>query len=121
MDDHHPRGDGTSLLTKLGVGALTCNSFLAAYRSRGDPSSVAFVLIAYAALLLLLHSLRKFERAPQADRGRIKAEVWGLSTLLTVMFASRVAPLMPPPVGVVVWAMAAATAGGGFWAFFVSH
>ncbi|CAN6215127.1 unnamed protein product [Urochloa humidicola] len=68
MDDHHPRGDGTSLLTKLGVGALTCNFFLAAYRSRGDPSSVAFVLIAYAALLLLLHSLRKFERAPPADR-----------------------------------------------------
>ncbi|CAL5044624.1 unnamed protein product [Urochloa decumbens] len=116
----HP-AEGTSFLTKLGVGALTCNSFLAAYRSRGDPSSLAFVLVAYVTLLLLLHSLRRFERAPPADRGRSKAAVWVLSTLLTVMFASRVAPLMPPPVGVVVWAMAAATAGGGFWAFFVSH
>ncbi|CAL5036728.1 unnamed protein product [Urochloa decumbens] len=118
----HPRADdGTSLLTKLGVGLLTCNSFLAVYRSREEPSSVAFVLVAYAVLLLLLRSLRRFERAPAADRGRIKAAVWGLSALLTVMFASRVAPLMPPPVGVVVWAMAAATAGGGFWAFFVAH
>ncbi|CAL5050968.1 unnamed protein product [Urochloa decumbens] len=117
--DH--RGDGTCVLTKLGVGLLTCNSLAAAYRSRGDPGSVVFVLVAYAVLLLLLHSLRRFERAPAADRGRIKAAVWGLSTLLTVMFSSRVAPLMPPPVGVVVWAMAAATAGGGFWAFFVSH
>ncbi|RCV20169.1 hypothetical protein SEVIR_4G033400v4 [Setaria viridis] len=117
--DHH--GDGVSLLTKLGVGALTCNSVFAAYRSRGDPGTLAFVLAAYAALLLLLHSLRRFERAPPADRGRAKAEVWALSTLLTVMFASRVAPLMPPTVGVAVWAMAAATAGGGFWAFFLSH
>jgi hypothetical protein len=32
-----------------------------------------------------------------------------------------VAPLMPPPVGVAVWAVAAATAGGGFWAFFLAH
>jgi len=46
--------------------------------------------------------------------------VWALTTLLTVMFASRVAPLMPPAVGAVVWAMAAATAAGGFWAFFLN-
>ncbi|CAN6202569.1 unnamed protein product [Urochloa humidicola] len=114
------RGEGTSLLSKLGVGLLTCNSLAAAYRSRRDPGSVGFVAAAYAALLLLLHSLRRFERAPPADRGRVKAAVWGLSSLLTVMFAARVAPLMPPPVGVAVWAMAAATAGGGFWAFFVN-
>ncbi|CAN6208751.1 unnamed protein product [Urochloa humidicola] len=117
----HPRGEGTYLLTKLGLGALTCNSVLAAYRSRGDPSSLAFVATAYAALLLLLHFLRRFERAPPAGRGRIKAAVWALTTLLTVMFASRVAPLMPHPVGVAVWVMAAATAGGGYGAFFVSR
>ncbi|CAN6208729.1 unnamed protein product [Urochloa humidicola] len=102
----HPRGDGTSLLTKLGVGALKCNSALAAYRSRGDPSSLAFVAAAYTALLLLLHSLRRFERAPPADRGRIKAAVWALTTLLTVILT----PLMPP---VVVWIMAVERARGG--------
>ncbi|CAL5044626.1 unnamed protein product [Urochloa decumbens] len=116
------RGGGRSLLTMIGLGFLTYNAAFAAYRSwgEGDLVSVGFVLAAYAALLLLLHSLRRFERAGPGDRGRLKAAVWGLSTLLTVMFASRVAPLMPPAVGVAVWAMAAATAGGGFWAFFVN-
>ncbi|OEL36994.1 hypothetical protein BAE44_0001987 [Dichanthelium oligosanthes] len=113
-------GDGPSILAKMGLGALTVNSAVAVYRSWGDTASVAFVAVAYAALLLLLHFLRRFERAPPADRGRIKAAVWALSTVLTALFASRVAPLMPPPIGVVVWAMAAATAVGGFWAFFVS-
>ncbi|TVT97340.1 hypothetical protein EJB05_57408, partial [Eragrostis curvula] len=113
------RGDRPSFLTKLGLGALTCNSAIAAYRSRGDPASVAFVLGAYAALLLLLRSLREFERTRAEDRGRVKAAVWALSTLLTAMFAAKVAPLMPPLVGVAVWVMAAVTAGGGFWALFL--
>jgi hypothetical protein len=95
---------------------IQIHSVFAAYRSRDDPSSLAFVFAAYAALLLLL-----FERAPRADKGRVKAEVWALTTLLTVMFTSRVAPLMPPPVGVTVWAVAAATASSGFWAFFLAH
>ncbi|XP_066373185.1 uncharacterized protein [Miscanthus floridulus] len=118
------RGDGhISLLAKLGLAVLTCNSLVAAYRSWGDPGSLAFVELAYAALLLLLHFLRRFERAAAApaDRGRAKAAVWALSTLLTAMFAARVAPLMPLPVGVAVWAVAAVTAGGGFWALFISH
>ncbi|CAN6208753.1 unnamed protein product [Urochloa humidicola] len=118
------RGDGRSLLTVLGLGVLTCNAAVAAYRAwrEGDPASVGFVLAAYAALLLLLHFIRRLEQAPAAaDRGRLKAAVWALSTMLTVMFASRVAPLMPPAVGVAVWAMAAATAGGGFWAFFFAN
>lgn len=111
------------LLTVIGLGALTCNSAVAVYRSWGDPATVAFVATAYAALLLLLHFLRAFERARPAgaDRSRAKAAVWALSTLLTAMFASRVAPLMPPPVAVAVWVMAAATAVGGFWAMFVSR
>ncbi|RCV20168.1 hypothetical protein SETIT_4G034500v2 [Setaria italica] len=114
------RGHGRSLLTVLGLGVLTCNSAVAVYRSWGDPASVAFVATAYAALLLLLRFLRGFEGARPGERGKAKAAVWALSTLLTAMFASRVAPLMPPLVGVAVWVMAAATAGGGFWAFFLS-
>nr|TKW19637.1 hypothetical protein SEVIR_4G033502v2 [Setaria viridis] len=50
----------------------------------------------------------------------LKAALWTLTMLLTVMFASTVAPLMPPAVGAVVWSMAAATAAGGFWAFFLN-
>jgi hypothetical protein len=37
------------------------------YRSRDDPSSLAFVVAGYAALLLLLHSLRRFETQQLAD------------------------------------------------------
>ncbi|CAL5050976.1 unnamed protein product [Urochloa decumbens] len=105
-----------SVVTKLGFATLTCNSALAIYRSRDDPSSVAFVAGAYGAIALLFHFLRRFERG-EGDGGRTKAAVWLLTTLLTAMFASRVAPLMPPAVGVLVYLMAAGTAGAGFWAF----
>ncbi|KAJ1257991.1 hypothetical protein BS78_10G039100 [Paspalum vaginatum] len=119
-------GARCSALTKLGFGALAFNSALAVYSSWGhDTGSVAFVLLADAALLLLFVCLRQFERAAAGrgmirDTGKIKAAVWALTTLLTVMFASRVAPLMPPAVAALVWAMAVATAAAGFWAFFLS-
>ncbi|CAL5045916.1 unnamed protein product [Urochloa decumbens] len=112
-----------SALTKLGIGALAFNSGLAIYKSWGDAGSVAFVLAADAALALLFLCLREFERArggAAATNRNIKAAVWALTTLLTAMFASRVAPLMPPVVAAVVWVMAVATAGGGFWAFFLN-
>jgi hypothetical protein len=117
----HGRGDGYSLLSKLGLGALTGNSAIAFYRSWGDPASTTFVLVADAALLLLLHFLRRREHARHEDGGTAKAAVWALTTLLTVMFAARVAPLMPPLVGVAVWGMAAATVGGGFWAYMLHY
>ncbi|WVZ82557.1 hypothetical protein U9M48_029811 [Paspalum notatum var. saurae] len=109
----------------LGLGALAFNSALAVYNSWGDTGSVAFVLLADAALALLFLCLREFERAGagggiRRDTGKIKAAVWALTTLLTAMFASRVAPLMPPAVAALVWAMAVATAAAGFWAFFLS-
>uniref|UniRef100_A0A0E0DWY3 Uncharacterized protein n=1 Tax=Oryza meridionalis TaxID=40149 RepID=A0A0E0DWY3_9ORYZ len=115
--DHNDRH--SSLLTKVGFGALTCNSILAIYRSQGDLASVAFVVAAYAALLLLFYFLGKFERARPEERGKVKVAVWSLTTLLTAMFTSRVAPLMPPLVAAGVWIMAAATVVGGFWAFFL--
>ena len=108
--------------TITGFAVLACNSALAVRSSWGDAGSVAFVLAADAALLLLFVCLREFERGPGGGRrgGVIRAAVWALTTLLTTMFASRVAPLMPPVVGAAVWAMAAATAAGGFWAFFLA-
>ena len=108
---------GYSTLTKIGLGALTFNSALAIYNSWGDAGSVAFAL---AALVLLFLCLREFERGGRGRDAKIKAAVWALTTLLTAMFASRVAPLMPPPVAAVVWLLAVATAAGGFWAFFLN-
>ncbi|CAD6341831.1 unnamed protein product [Miscanthus lutarioriparius] len=112
---------GYSTLTKLGLGALTFNSALAIYNSRGDAGSVAFVLGADAALVLLFLCLREFERGGGRGRdAKVKAAVWALTTMLTAMFTSRVAPLMPPAVAAVVWLLAVATAAGGFWAFFLN-
>jgi len=72
-------------------------------------------------LLPLFPCLVKLERARGGGtRRRLKAAVWALTTLLTAMFASRVAPLMPPVVATVVWLMGAATTAGGFWAFFLN-
>jgi len=106
-------------LVKLGLGVLTCNSALAIYSSWGeDAASVTFVLVADAALALLFLCLGGGQA--RRGRGRTKAAVWALSTLLTAMFAARVAPLMPPPVGAMVWAAAVATAAGGFWAIFLN-
>ncbi|CAL5044612.1 unnamed protein product [Urochloa decumbens] len=56
-----------SVLTKLGFAALACNSALAIYRSWGDAGSVAFVLAADAALVLLFLCVRQFE---EQARGR---------------------------------------------------
>jgi hypothetical protein len=111
---------GYSTLTKLGLGALTLNSALAIYNSWGDAGSVAFVLAADAALVLLFLCLRAFEQGGRGRDAKIKAAVWALTTLLTAMFASRVAPLVPPAVAPVVWLLAVVTAAGGFWAYFLS-
>ncbi|CAN6172492.1 unnamed protein product [Urochloa humidicola] len=121
-----------SALAKMGFAVFTCNSALAIHDpARAD--AVALVLASYAALValtwqflrnfgnnahgrgvtLLFLCLREFERARGGVAARtrnIKAAVWTLTTLLTGMFASRVAPLMQPAV---VWVMAVERARGG--------
>ena len=114
-------GGGFSWLTALGFAFLTFNSGMAIYRSDGDRGAVAFVVASYLDLVLLFACIRIFERTPRESprRGVLKACVWGLTTLLTVMFSHKVAAIMPPLVALVVWAMAFATIGGGFYAFFI--
>jgi hypothetical protein len=111
----------SGLTTIISFTVLAFNSGLAIYSSWGDAGSVGFMLLADAALLLLFICLVKLERARVGGtRGRLKAAVWALTTLLTAMFVSKVAPLMPPAVATVVWLMAAAMTAGGFWALFLS-
>ena len=70
---------------------LTGNSALAVYRSRDDPGSVVFVAGAYGAIVLLFDFLRRFERG-EGDRGRTKAAVWLITTLLSpVLVVSLIA------------------------------
>jgi hypothetical protein len=111
-----------SWLTVLGFLFLTFNSGMAIYRSNGDAGSVAFVVVSYLDLVALFACLRYYEQLDQQHsqkRARVKAGVWSLTTLLTIMFSYKVAEIMPLPVKLVVWSMAAATTCGGFYAFFV--
>ncbi|KAG2604192.1 hypothetical protein PVAP13_4NG051300 [Panicum virgatum] len=107
------------LVLTLSSGAAVCRAAAA-----GDTTSVAFVVAGYATLLLLLACLRAYERAPSGEaadgrRGRLRRAVWSLTTLLTVMFAWRVAAVMPSwPAALLVWALAAATSVGSFVALF---
>jgi hypothetical protein len=110
-----------SWLTALGFAFLTFNSGMAIYRSKGDAGSILFVAVSYLDLLALFACLRHYERLDRHSprREKVKAAVWSLTTLLTVMFSYKVAELMPLPVKLLVWAMAAATTCGGFYAFFI--
>ena len=122
--------DGAAVLVGTGLVALTLTSAVSAYRAAaaGDAGSTAFVAASYSALLLLFRRLRAYERLPppagdaDADderRARLRLEVWALCTLLTVMFAWKVAAAMPSwPVAAAVWAMAALTTAGGCVALF---
>jgi hypothetical protein len=39
-------------------------------------------------------------------RGRLRVWVWALSTVLTGLFACRVAPAVPPPLGLLLYGLA---------------
>ena len=121
MNNEGGDGGGFSWLTALGFGFLTFNSGMAIYRSDRDLGSIAFVAGSYVDLVLLFLCLRLFEMTPRDSprRGWLKACVWALTTLLTVMFSQKVAAIMPAPVALLVWAMAFATIAGGFYAFFI--
>ncbi|XP_025812259.1 uncharacterized protein LOC112889717 isoform X2 [Panicum hallii] len=124
--------DGAVVLVGTGLVALTLTSAVSAYRAAaaGDAGTTAFVAASYSTLLLLFRCLRAYERLPPpagdaaaADgngrRARLRREVWALCTLLTVMFAWKVAAAMPSwPAAATVWAMAALTAAGGCVALF---
>uniref|UniRef100_A0A0E0E361 Uncharacterized protein n=1 Tax=Oryza meridionalis TaxID=40149 RepID=A0A0E0E361_9ORYZ len=111
-----------SWLTLLGFVLLTFNSGMAIYRSDGDKYAVAFVGFSYIDLVLLFICLRLYEKAEpnSSARGNLKAAVWVLTTLLTVVLSYKVVAIMPVPVQVLVWAIAGATilGVGGFYSFF---
>jgi len=110
-----------SCLTILGFAFLTFNSGMAIYRSNGDAGSIVFVVFSYLNLVALFTCLRIYKdldyHSPR--RQTIKAAVWTLTSILTVMFSYKVAEIMPLAVKIVVWAMAATTTCGGFYAFFI--
>ncbi|KAF0916055.1 hypothetical protein E2562_000683 [Oryza meyeriana var. granulata] len=96
------------------------------YRAAGDPRDLAFVAGAYAMLAMLLCCVARFEAladdgspAAAVARERLKLPVWALSTALTALFSTRVAPMMPPPLNALVVAMALLVTVGGFCLLFL--
>uniref|UniRef100_A0A0D9WDH1 Uncharacterized protein n=1 Tax=Leersia perrieri TaxID=77586 RepID=A0A0D9WDH1_9ORYZ len=115
--------------------AATAVTAQAAYRARGAPWDLAFVLFSYTALALLFLCLSLYERLPQPPppeqgeeddttarrrRRRLKMAVWALSTALSVAFAWRVAAVMPSPaLKAVIWGMTSTVSVAGFFVLFV--
>lgn len=129
MEHGRRADDASAFLVGTALLALTLTSAMSAYKAAaaGDLGSSAFVAASYSALLLLFRSLRAYERLPPGEeeeaggrRARLRREVWALCTLLTVMFAWKVAAAMMPfwLAAGVVWAMAALTTAGGYVALF---
>ena len=123
MEDQRQRVAGVDAagggLGRAGAVLLTATCAAATYRAAaaGDVASVAFVIVSYGALLQKLRFLRAYEVAPPeaaVRREGLRRRVWALCTLLTAMFAWKVAGVMTWPVAVGVWAAAAVTSAGGF-------
>ncbi|KAM0873605.1 hypothetical protein ACQ4PT_037971 [Festuca glaucescens] len=117
-----PTGDaGYSWPTVVGFAFLTFTSGMVVYLSKGVPAAVSFAVFSYLNLVLLFYCLRRLENAePDSPaRGKLKIAVCVLATLLTAVVTYKVAAVMPLPVQILVWGMAATTVGGGFYSFFL--
>jgi len=110
--------------------AVTGNFAFAAYRARHRSRDLAFVLVVYFLLALLVCCVARLEqlrRDPAAAAARVterrwlRIGVWGVSVALANTFASRVADAMPRlALKLVVWGFTAVVLGLGFYFLFFS-
>lgn len=98
---------------------LSASGAVYGYRARGDPWNLGFVLFSYSDLLALFYFLDRFDRAAAEQRRRLKAVIWALAAALMAGFSGRVSAVLPAPLGVLIWAMAASVAVGGFFGLFL--
>ncbi|CAO2185961.1 unnamed protein product [Urochloa humidicola] len=112
--------------------AVTGNFAFAAYRARHHGRDLAFVLVTYSLLVLLVGVVARLEwiRRDQAagggggrvtERRCLRIAVWAVSVALANTFASRVADAMPKlSLKLVVWGLTAVVLGLGFYFLFFS-
>ncbi|URE48922.1 hypothetical protein MUK42_25730 [Musa troglodytarum] len=116
-------GSRINVFAIIGFVFLTINFLDSAFRSRHDPSALAFAVFVYSDLALLFVCLRNFEKlgadCSPAKKERVKATVWALASALNLALAWRVAEIMPPMLAVVVWLMAGLVTLGGFYGLFL--
>uniref|UniRef100_A0A0E0BYB7 Uncharacterized protein n=1 Tax=Oryza meridionalis TaxID=40149 RepID=A0A0E0BYB7_9ORYZ len=121
--------DGDNALLPCVIAGFLVAGHVAActYRAAAEPRDLAFVAAAYTMLALLLYCVSRFEAlaadgpAAAVARERLRLPVWALSTALTVLFSSRVASMMPPPLNALVVAMSVVVTVGGFCLLFLSN
>ncbi|XP_052140906.1 uncharacterized protein LOC127760658 [Oryza glaberrima] len=123
--------DGDNALLPCVIAGFLVAGHVAActYRAAAEPRDLAFVAAAYTMLALLLYCVGRFEAlaadgsspAAAVARERLRLPVWALSTALTVLFSSRVAPMMPPPLNALVVAMSVVVTVGGFCLLFLGN
>jgi Family of unknown function (DUF6490) len=110
-------------LPTIGFLFLTYNFATATYRSRNNPSDLAFIISCYVELILLFCCLKKHENlstgTPTEQSNRLKGAVWVLSTLLTCTFTWRVSQIMPWYLNLIMWSMSASVIVVGFYFFFL--
>ncbi|KAG6471994.1 hypothetical protein ZIOFF_069449 [Zingiber officinale] len=112
----------TKLFNFLAFLLLTFTTAESTYRSRHQPSALAFTLFSYADLVLLFHCLTVFERlGPDATLRKkegLKALVWLLATAQILAFTWRVAAEIPLPIAFTLWLMAGLITISGFYLMF---
>lgn len=104
---------------RIGAAVLVLYTFAStAWRARNDPQNLAFVAGTGALLAALLACLRRAEQltpdSPPEERRWVQAAVWLISTVLSCVFAYRVAAVMPMALAVLVWCMTALVVLVGF-------
>ncbi|WOL14047.1 hypothetical protein Cni_G22827 [Canna indica] len=99
---------------------FSANIVVSAYRSRRDPSNLAFILTAYFVVLSLFFCLRRFERGGSPEeKARTKAAIWLLATALIVGFSWRMSKVMPWGLTALIWILAGSVTVGGFHSLFL--
>ncbi|KAF8663177.1 hypothetical protein HU200_055778 [Digitaria exilis] len=124
------RGPVSCALAAVVFLAVTFNFAFAAYRARHSGRDLAFVLVTYSLLALLVCFVSRLEwlrRRDLAAGGRVterkwlRIAVWCVSAALANTFASRVADAMPRlELKLVVWGLTAVLLALGFYFIFFS-
>ncbi|CAL4965696.1 unnamed protein product [Urochloa decumbens] len=112
--------------------AVTVNFAFAAYRARHSGRDLAFALVTYFLLALLVGCVARLEWLRRrdtlaagggrvAERRWLRIVVWGVSVALANTFASRVADAMPRlELKLIVWGVTAVVLGLAFYFMFFS-
>ncbi|KAK1305985.1 hypothetical protein QJS10_CPA10g01671 [Acorus calamus] len=96
------------LMTAFNISMLTFTFVIAAYKAKGDPWALSFVVSIYAMLVLLFWCLNTSDRVPHDSKAKkmYHVAVWSLGAVLNIMFSYKVSNVLPFAMVFIMWAMA---------------